>query len=144
MPVSVFISNVSLKQFGGRLLMNTQNTKNQIVQILASVKVEDVFATRLATVLKNGNIHTVDVLLGKSDAELLKLAGFGKVMLRDVAEYFEQVGVRRSPYYDEFPWLAIRHGLEQEGYTEGAIALFREMLPRAGLAGVRRRKEESR
>ncbi len=113
------------------------------MQILASGKVEDVFSKRLATVLQNGNIHTADVLLGKSEAELLKLKGFGKGMLRDVAEYFEQVGVRRSPYYDEFPWLAIRRKLEQAGYTEGAIGLFREMLPRSGIAGVRRRKEEN-
>ena len=72
------------------------NTK--IMQILASVKVEDVFAKRLATVLKSGNIHTVDVLLGKSKAELLKLNGFGKGMVRDVAEYFEKAGVARSPF----------------------------------------------
>lgn len=120
--------------------MNT--TKNKIVQILASVKVEDVFATRLATVLQNGNIHTVDVLLGKLEAELLKLKGFSRGSLREVTEYFEQIGVRRPPYFDELPWLAIRHQLEQQGYTEGAIGLFREMLPKSGIAGVRRRKEE--
>lgn len=123
--------------------MNTKNTKNQILQILASVKVEDTFATRLATVLKNGDIHTMDVLLGKSDTELLKLAGFGKKMLTEVREYCEAIGVFRPPFYDEHPWAAVRHALEQAGYTEGAIGLFREMLPKSGLAGVRRRKEKN-
>ena len=97
--------------------MNTNDTKQKISQIMASVKVGDVFATRLATVLKNGNIHTMDVLLGKSEVELLKLKDFGKGKLREVAEYFEQVGVGRPPYYDEFPWEAIRGGLKQKGYT---------------------------
>ena len=147
----VFISNVSLKRFSGRLLMNTNQNKIREMQVaatqaaiklaLASVSVEAVFSTRLATVLKNGDTRTVDVLLGKSEAELLKLKGFGKGMLRDVSEYLEQVGVARPPYYDEFPWLAIRHGLEQAGYTEGAIGLFREMFWKSGIAPVRQRKE---
>lgn len=110
---------------------------------LASVKVEDVFQTRFATVLKNGNIHTVDVLLGKSDAALLKLGGFGKKMLREVAEVCDGLGICRPPFYDEWPWSAIRHELEKAGYTDGAIGLFREMLPKSGLAGMRRREEES-
>ncbi|OHA19005.1 MAG: hypothetical protein A3C08_03725 [Candidatus Taylorbacteria bacterium RIFCSPHIGHO2_02_FULL_47_18] len=110
---------------------------------MASVKVGDVFATRLATVLKNGNIHTMDVLLGKSEVELLKLKDFGKGKLREVAEYFEQVGVGRPPYYDEFPWEAIRGGLKQKGYTEGAIQLFREMFWKSGIAPVRQKKEET-
>lgn len=114
------------------------NTK--IKAMLASVKVEDTFETRLATVLKNGNIPTLDVLLGKSDAELLKLKGFGKKMLFVVGKAFKRVGVCRSPFYEDISWPAVRHNLERHGYSEGAIGLFWEMLPKSGLAWVRRRE----
>lgn len=121
--------------------MNTNNTKQQIISVLASVKVEDVFSTRLATVLQSGNIHTMDVLLGKSEAELLKLKGFGKKMLSEVEEYCEVVGIRRPPYFNVLGWLQIRDILVKAGYSEGVANLFREVLGSTKIWAVRKRDD---
>jgi len=124
---------------GDILLMNTKIIKDKIAAVLASVRVEEALSPRLATILNGGDIHTMDVLYGKSEAELLKLNGLGKKSLSEMREYWEEIGVCRPPYYDMLGSLHIKYVVEGAGYTEGVSSLFREVLDKTGIMAMSRR-----